>query len=65
MDANAPIRDRLYGYDMVDLAFQDTGERHVVTMTPHARLPTADEIEGRYDHSKPTVPANLLARSAG
>lgn len=52
MDANAPIRDRLYGYDMVDIAFQDTGERHVVTMTPHDRLPTADEIEARYDHAK-------------
>ncbi|MER9130682.1 class I SAM-dependent methyltransferase [Mesorhizobium sp. M0768] len=52
MDANAPIPDRLYGYDMVDLAFEDTGERHVVTMTPHDRLPSADAIEARYDHAK-------------
>ncbi|TIW49061.1 MAG: class I SAM-dependent methyltransferase [Mesorhizobium sp.] len=52
MDANAPVSDRLYGYDMVDLAFEDTGERHVVTMTPHDRLPTAEAIEARYDHAK-------------
>ncbi|MGX9145929.1 class I SAM-dependent methyltransferase [Mesorhizobium sp. 128a] len=52
MDANAPLADRLYGYDMVDLAFQDTGKRHVVTMTPHDRLPAAEEIEARYDHAR-------------
>ncbi|RUU29758.1 class I SAM-dependent methyltransferase [Mesorhizobium sp. M6A.T.Ce.TU.016.01.1.1] len=52
MDANAPITDRLYGYDLVDLSFEDTGERHVVTMVPHDRLPTADAIEARYDHAK-------------
>ncbi|TGP28208.1 class I SAM-dependent methyltransferase [Mesorhizobium sp. M2D.F.Ca.ET.232.01.1.1] len=52
MDANAPLRDRVYGYDMVDLAFEDTGERHRITMTPHDRLPAADEIEARYDHAR-------------
>lgn len=55
MDANAPIIERVYGYDTVDLSFEDTGERHVVTMTPHDRVPTADEIELRYDHSRPTA----------
>lgn len=54
MDANAPIHERVYGYDTVDLEFEDSGERHIVTMRPHDRVPTADEIEARYDHSKPT-----------
>lgn len=51
MDANAPLAERIYGYDTIDLDFEDTGERHVVTMTPHDRAPTAEEIEARYDHS--------------
>jgi hypothetical protein len=52
MDANAPISERLYGYDTVDLLFDDSGDRYRVEKRPHDRLPTADEIEARYDHSK-------------
>ncbi|EHK56909.1 class I SAM-dependent methyltransferase [Allomesorhizobium alhagi] len=53
MDANAPITERIYGYDTVDLSFDGGGEDPVrVTMAVHDRLPSAEEIEGRYDHSR-------------
>jgi hypothetical protein len=37
---------------MVDLTVDDSGDRYRITMTPHDRLPTADEIEARYDHAR-------------
>lgn len=53
MDANAPITERLYGYDTVDLTFEDGADgQHVVKMAHHDRVPSADEIEARYDHSR-------------
>lgn len=53
MDACAPIEERLYGYDTVTLDFDGGDDDPVrVTMTPRDRLPTADEIEARYDHGK-------------
>lgn len=53
MDANAPVHERLYGYDTVDLSIEGVEDGPVqVTMTPRAQMPTADEIEARYDHNK-------------
>jgi hypothetical protein len=53
MDACAADRDRLYGYDCVNvhLTNQDDGSVKV-EMTDRADAPTAAEIEARYDHKK-------------
>lgn len=57
MDSCMPADDRLYGYDAVDLAIStDTGGRLAIAMTPKAALPTAEEIERRYDHSRHPSP---------
>ncbi len=63
MDGCATKQDRIYGYDGVDIAFEDgpDGARKLA-FTPRA-LPTADEIEARYDHGKLTTPPHLLART--
>lgn len=53
MDAMAPHHERVYGYDTLEIEYQQEGDGPVkVTMTPIAEVPTADEIEARYDHSK-------------
>lgn len=52
MDACYPQQRRLYGYDTVDLALSQEGDRIRITRTLHDRLPTADEIERRYDHER-------------
>jgi hypothetical protein len=53
MDACATDRDRLYGYDCVDVHFK-TGEdnRLALTFTDRADTPTAAEVEARYDQSE-------------
>lgn len=48
MDACAPERDRLYGYDLVDVVFGDES----LTITDRVDAPTPAEIEARYDHKK-------------
>jgi hypothetical protein len=48
LDAMHP---ELYGYDTVDVKFDRAGDRVKVTMTERERIPTAEEIEARYDHS--------------
>lgn len=53
MDANAPADERVYGYDAYVVAMAEDAEGAVkVTLAPKDRLPTADEIEARYDHSR-------------
>lgn len=53
MDANAPTDERIYGYDTLDLDMTGGGDEPVrVTMTPRASIPTADEIEHRYNHDR-------------
>ena len=53
MDACATDSDRLYGYDGVDVHLLDQEDGSVkVEMTERATLPTAAEIEARYDHSQ-------------
>jgi len=51
LDANVERSLRLYGYDTlhVDVRFEDGKAK--VTKTPRDSIPTADEIERRYDHS--------------
>lgn len=65
MDSCAPIQERMYGYDTVDLEFigEDGDGPVTVKMTPHDRVPSALEIEDRYDHSKPTVRPEFLKAS--
>jgi hypothetical protein len=53
MDACADPRERLYGYDMVDVSLRDRPEGGVsVGFAVRPDPPTAAEIEARYDHSK-------------
>lgn len=61
MDGCEPQRDRLYGYDTVDVTIgRDAAGRHVVSFTERAGPPpTAEEIEQRYDH---TVHPNPLMK---
>lgn len=57
MDSCEDEQARLYGYDTLDLDIAGGGDQPVtVTFTPKAVLPTADEIEDRYDHSKHPSP---------
>lgn len=59
MDACAPVTERIYGYDMVHLSIEDDENGlSKVTMTPRDEIPTAAEIEDRYDHNK--HPNNLV-----
>lgn len=53
MDSCAPIDERVYGYDGVSLEMEEhEGGDVTVTMTPKESLPTAEEIERRYDHAR-------------
>lgn len=58
LDGCVPDELRLYGYDTVDVTIEEDPETEVVTvsMSPKDTLPTADEIEARYDHSKHPSP---------
>lgn len=52
MDAMLPRSDRIYGYDAADIDLEEgPGGETKVTFTARP-LPTADEIEARYDHSR-------------
>jgi len=51
MDACAPQAERFYGYDTLELAFERQDGWIAVGMTERAELPTAEEIEARYDHT--------------
>lgn len=53
LDACAPAEQRLYGYDCVDVHLLDEADGKVkVEFVEKASLPTAAEIEARYDHSQ-------------
>ena len=52
LDACAPS-ERLYGYDAVEVSFKRREDGLLeVDFKPRDHLPTAEEIEARYDHSK-------------
>jgi hypothetical protein len=52
MDALYTQQDRLYGYDTIDISMELDGSKIIVNKKKHKRLPTAEEIEDRYDHGK-------------
>lgn len=54
LDAMYPLTgpDRFYGYDCVELSFKHEGGRFKVAMKDREKLPTAAEIEERYDHRR-------------
>jgi hypothetical protein len=52
MDALHPQGERFYGYDCVDLSFTRKDGQLQVEFTEKATLPTAEEIEASYDHSR-------------
>lgn len=53
LDACAPERERLYGYDCVDVGLRDREDGGVsVSFSDRDDIPTAEEIEARYDHNK-------------
>lgn len=54
MDSISTQQDRLYGYDTLAIAMTGDvlNEPARLHITPRETLPTADEIEARYDHSK-------------
>lgn len=51
LDAIYPDADRLYGFDTLDVNLQLIDNKISVEFTEKAVLPTAEEIEARYDHS--------------
>lgn len=52
IDSCVDEQERIYGYDTLDLDIGHDGKAVTIGMTPRATLPTAEEIEARYDHSK-------------
>ncbi len=52
MDSLYREQDRLYGYDSEDLTLSSVDGRVQIARAERAQLPSADEIEARYDHSK-------------
>lgn len=58
LDACVPDDQRIYGYDTLDIEISEDPETESVTvsMIPKDALPTAEEIEARYDHSKHPSP---------
>lgn len=63
LDGCVPEDQRLYGYDTLNVAIDapDDGVAKV-TFTPKTTLPTAEEIERRYDHSKHPSPLVSAAK---
>jgi hypothetical protein len=65
LDAVATNGQRLYGYDTVTVAIDhDADDKIVLEFTPRETLPSAAEIEHRYDHSQPTSPHVRAAQTA-
>lgn len=52
LDAMQSQEDRLYGYDTLDLTIRTEGNRACLDIVERERLPTAEEIEARYDHAR-------------
>jgi hypothetical protein len=51
IDACVPWEEKLYGYDAVKVSMKKDGEKYAVEFTLRDVLPSAEEIEARYDHS--------------
>lgn len=53
MDGIATREERIYGYDTLDVHFEHAEDGRVIAkFSERPRLPSAAEIEARYDHSK-------------
>ena len=63
MDANVPPEQRWYGYDYDDIGLKQDGPICRVVRQPRKTVPTANEIEERYDHGQ--HPAGELAGQVG
>lgn len=63
MDACAPAGERLYGYDGFDVIFNDQADGSLALEFRPVDLPTGEEIERRYDHTK--HPNRLMEKSHG
>jgi len=50
LDACIPDNQRFYGYDAVDIKLDNTDKGMKVEMSQRDKLPTAEEIEKRYNH---------------
>lgn len=53
----------VYGYDFDHVRVETVDGLAKIRFEPRADPPTADAIEDRYDHSKPTAPSALLAKA--
>lgn len=56
MDSVVPAQERLYGYDALEIKAEGDIPNLKLTFEPRETLPTADEIEGNYDHSRHPSP---------
>jgi len=62
MDSIAPVDERIYGYDTLEITMERGGDEPVkLSFTPREEYATGAEIEARYDHSKHPSP---LVRAA-
>ncbi len=62
LDAGSDPRERLYGYDCVDVHLHDQEDGSVkVFLEERVDIPTGEEIEARYDHS---IHPNRLVRGS-
>lgn len=52
LDACEPFERRIYGYDAVNLKISGEPGKLRAKMTPRDELPTAEQMERRYDHSR-------------
>lgn len=52
LDAMNPQAERFYGYDCVDIKFERQDGWIAVEFTERNALPTAAEVEARYDHAR-------------
>lgn len=64
LDMIYPEEHHFYGYDAVSIKIDVIDGAAQVQFEPRD-LPTADEIEKRYDHSKPSVHPKLLGQKEG
>lgn len=63
LDAMNSQADRLYGYDTLDVTLRVDGDRLCVDLVERETIPTAEEMEARYDHSQ--HPNALVEASGG
>lgn len=59
LDACNTQAERFYGYDCVDIDISRVEDRIKIGFSERVALPSAEEIEHAYDHTRPTVPDHL------